>query len=106
DVQSGAGSHVGECAVSVVAIKAQRRAPLFVAGPIHTVDEKNVLPAIAIVVEKGAAGAKGFRQELPTKGAAVVLELNACLGGHIGQPESGRSARSSNRGQGPQQRRL
>ena len=47
------------------------------AGPVNTVDEQNVLPAVAIIVEKSAPGAQSFGQELSAEGAAVVLKLNA-----------------------------
>ena len=80
DVESGARGHVGERAVAVVVIKAQRGAALFVAGPVRAVDQQNVLPAVAIVVQKGAAGAESFRQKFSAEGSAVVLELNSRAG--------------------------
>ena len=46
-------------------------------GPIAAIDQKNVLPAIAIVIEKGATSAEGFGQKLATIGAAVVTEVDA-----------------------------
>ncbi len=49
-------------------------------GQSTAVDQQNVLPAVAIVVEKGAAGAESFRQELAAERAAVVLKLDSGLG--------------------------
>ena len=62
DIQPGMRSYISESAVAVVAIEPQRGAPLLVAGPIHAIDQQNVLPAVAVVIEKGAAGAQSFRQ--------------------------------------------
>ena len=74
---------------------------LLVAGPIGAVDQQNVLPAVAIIVEKGAAGAESLRQKLAAESSAVVLELNSGGAGHIGETKSGR-ARWLLRGQGVQ----
>ena len=82
-------SDVGESSVAIVAIEPQRGAPLLVAGPIHSVDQKNVLPAVAVVVEEGASGAQRFGQKLSSKGAAVVLELNAGTGGYVDKSKAG-----------------
>jgi hypothetical protein len=62
-----------------------------VAGPIHSVDQKNVLPAVAVVVKEGAAGTESFRKKFPTEGSAVVLELNAGRGCDIDESKSWRS---------------
>ena len=92
-VQPDAGSDVGKCTVPVVAVEPQRGAPLLVAGPIHPIDQKDVLPAVAVIVEKGAAGTQCLRKELAAKCAAVVLELNAGTGSYINKAEAGRSRR-------------
>ena len=47
-IQSGTGCDVSERSVSVVVVEAQRGAALLVAGPVHTIDQQNVLPAVAI----------------------------------------------------------
>ena len=75
-IKSGAGGNIGEAAVSVVVIKPERRATLLVAGPIHSVDQKNVLPAIAVIVEKSTTGTQSLGQKLSSKRPAVVLKLN------------------------------
>ncbi len=59
-----------------------------VAGPVHAVDQQDVLPAVAIVIEEGAAGAQRFRQELAAEGAAVVMEVEAGGLGDIGETET------------------
>ena len=50
-----------------------------VSGPVGAVDQQNVLPAVAIVVKKGAAGAQRLGQEFSAEGSAVVLEVDAGL---------------------------
>src|SRR5580700_9265843 len=52
NVQSSMGGNVGKAAISVVVVKPQRGAVLLVAGPIHPIDQKKVLPPVAVVVEK------------------------------------------------------
>ena len=67
----------------VVAVKAKSGAAFFVSGPVGSVDQQNVLPAVAIVVKEGAAGAERLRQELATERSAVVLKVEAGGFGHI-----------------------
>ena len=55
------------------------------AGPIHGVDQQNVLPAVIVVVEEAGPAAHGFRQILFSEGAGVVLEVDAGLGGNVGE---------------------
>ena len=68
---------VGESSVAIVAIEPQCVCLPLVAGPIHAVDQQNVLPAVVVVVEESAAGAECFRKKLAAVSAAVVLKLNA-----------------------------
>src|SRR5208283_4129074 len=89
NVESGAGSNVGEGSVSVVVIQPQRGVPLLVAGPIHSVDEENVLPAVAVVIEEGTAGTHGFGKKFSSKGAAVMLELEAGARGYVHEAKAG-----------------
>jgi hypothetical protein len=104
NIQAGVRGDVGEGAISVVAIETQRGVQLLVAGPIHSIDQKNILPAVAVVVEKGAARTHSFGQKLPTEGAAVVLELNAGAGGYIHKSETGCRRWPASRFQSLQQR--
>ena len=59
-------------------------------GPVHAVHQQNVQPAVAIVIEEGAARAHGFGKILRAERAAVVAEVDAGGGGDIGQTEAGR----------------
>ena len=43
-------------------------------GPVHAVDEQDVLPAVVVVVEERAAGAERLGQQLAAVGAVVVTE--------------------------------
>ena len=56
-------------------------------GPVGTVDEEDILPAVGVVVEEGAAGAESLGQKFPTECAAIVAETQAGGGGDIGQAE-------------------
>ena len=58
------------------------------ARPVHAVHEQNVLPAIGVVIEKGATRAHGFRQHLAAKGAAIVMKPDAGARGRIGKTKS------------------
>ena len=53
------------------------RALPLVAGPIHPVDEQDVLPAVGVVIEKCATGAESLGKQLAAVGAAVVLEMDS-----------------------------
>ena len=97
-IEAGAARDIGERAVAVVAVQAERRAPARVARPIHAVDEQDVRPAVGVVVDEGAAGPERFGQQLAAIGAAVVLELKAGRRGDIGQPEGERRRRAAGRG--------
>ena len=82
-IESGASSDVGEGAVAVVAIKPRRGAALLVAGPIHPVNQKNVLPAVAVVVEESTTRTQSLGQELSAEGSTVVLELDSGTRGYV-----------------------
>ncbi len=79
DIEPRARSHIGEGAIAVVVIEPKSGALFLVARPVGAVDQQNVLPAVAIVVEESAAGPESFGQELAAEGSAVVLELDSRL---------------------------
>src|SRR5580658_9467136 len=54
-IQASLVGYVGKRAIAIVAIEAERRRLPFMAGPVRAVNQENILPAIAVVVEKGAA---------------------------------------------------
>src|SRR5712664_2293505 len=83
DIQARASRYIRKRAVAIVPVKPERGAPAFVSGPVRSVDEKNVLPAIAIVIEKCATGTQRLGEERAAVNAIVVPELNACCGGHV-----------------------
>ena len=85
DAETGLLGHVGEGAVFVVVIERGKRFALFVVGPVHRVDEQDVLPAVVVVVDEGAARADGFREILLAEGAAVMFEADASFGGNVGE---------------------
>jgi len=87
-IKSAPASYVREGAVTVVVEQAHGAANALVAWPIGSVYQQDVLPAVIVVVKEGAPGAHGFRKILATKGAAVVMELNARGGRDICEVES------------------
>src|ERR1051326_3808007 len=101
-IESSVRRDVGEGAVPVVVVEAKRGAILFVAGPVGAVDQQDVLPTIAIVIQKCAARPKGLRQVLAAEGAAVVLKLNSSGAGYVGETETGGSRGSCLRSEGMQ----
>src|SRR6185369_5709723 len=76
DIEAGAASDVREGSVAVVVVEAQRAAATFVAGPVHSVHQQNVLPAVVIVIEKGAPGAQRLGQIFFAERAAVVPKVD------------------------------
>ena len=91
DIETRVRRDIRERTIAVVMVKAQRGAIFFVARPVGTVNEQNILPAVAVVVQKSAAGAERLRQEFSAEGPTVVLELNSGLAGHIREPKTRRS---------------
>ena len=83
DIQARAFCHIGKRAVTIVPVKPESGTQAFVSGPVRSVDEKNVLPAIAVVIEECTARTQRFGQELAAVTATVVPELNAGRGGHV-----------------------
>src|SRR5438128_11200740 len=71
NVEARTARHVGERAVAVVTVEPKRRALAFarterserMARPIHAVDEKDVLPAVVVVIETRAARAQRLREQ-------------------------------------------
>src|SRR5215831_1761939 len=45
-IESGAPRDVRKCAVAIVAIEAESRPLALMTGPVHSIDQKNVLPSI------------------------------------------------------------
>src|SRR6266446_3803237 len=91
DVEAGAAGHVGECAIAIVAVEPKSGALTLVAGPVRAVDQKNVLPAVTVVVEERAAGAQGLWEQLAAISTAVVMKLDSRCIGNVDQAESKRS---------------
>ena len=65
--------------------------------PVHAVNQQDVLPAIAVIVQEGATGAQSFGQQFASIGAAVVKKPDSRLIGDIDQAK--RKARRRLQGQ-------
>ena len=85
DVEAGLTRYVGKSSVVVVVVERGVGLARAVAGPVHGIDEENVLPAVVVVVDEADAAAHGFRQIFLAEGAAVVLEMNSGLRGDVGE---------------------
>src|SRR5258708_6881024 len=79
DVESCSVRHISERAVVIVVIKLGRRMLQNMAGPVHAVRQKNVRPAVVVIVNKGHARSHGFRQEFLPESTVVVNESNPGL---------------------------
>ena len=85
-------SHIRKSAVAIVTVELESRTLTRVPGPIGTVHQQNVLPAIVVVIEKRATGAKRFRKQLAPVRSIVMLEIYSGGTGHVGEMEAeGRS---------------
>jgi hypothetical protein len=81
--EAGLPRHIGKGSVSIVVIERGEGFARLVPRPVHGIDQQNVLPAVVVVIEKAHAATHGFRKILFSESAAVVFEMNACLGGHV-----------------------
>src|SRR5271170_628609 len=63
------------------------------ARPIHSVDQQNVLPAVAVVIEESATRSERLRQQLSAIRATVVLKLNSRRSSYIRETKAGIAAR-------------
>src|SRR5579863_1052577 len=76
-IETGLVGYVRKSTVAVVVVEPERGCLALVVWPVHAVNKENVLPAVAIVVEEGAARTERFGKKLASVCAAVVLKLNA-----------------------------
>ena len=92
DCQAGTFGDVAESSVAIVAIQFQGAALALVTRPVHSIDQQNVQPTVAVVIQKGAAGTHGLGQILGAKSAAIVVEVDARGCGDVGErkAQSGR----------------
>ncbi len=60
----------------IVVIELGRGVLLNVAGPVHAIHEKNIRPAVVVIVDEGHTRPHGFRQEFLPEGGIVVHEMD------------------------------
>ena len=93
-----------EMAVPVIMIKGEVRG--FTAGPdlwpIHAIEEENVGPSVAVVVDEGTSPALDLRHIHLAPGAVIVTPIDPCLGSDV--DETGRFLRSGRGGVGIERR--
>ena len=77
DRQASFRRHVGESSVVIVVVERRMRRVIAMLGPIGAVHEKNVLPAVVVVIEKRNAGTHRLRQKFLSVSAVVVREMNS-----------------------------
>src|SRR5450755_3652198 len=90
DRKSRLFGYIRESSILIVVIERRIRFPGVMSGPVPGVDQQDVLPPVIVIVEKAGATAHGFRQVLFSKRAIIVLEVNAGLGGDIGELDRSR----------------
>src|SRR5882762_9928103 len=78
-IEVGFVGYVSECSIVIVVIKLRSGVLLLMTRPVHPIDQKNVGPAIAVVVDESDTRAERFRQEFLSERAIVVGEANAGL---------------------------
>jgi len=71
----------------VVVVVERGDGPPAARSEVLAVDQQNVRPAVAIVVEKGAARTQRFGQVLSPRAAGVVDEVDAGLSGDVGEDD-------------------
>src|SRR3989442_3642092 len=87
-IKTGSTGYIGESSIAIVAIKLERAALALVAGPIRSVDEKNVLPSVGVVIQKCTAWTECFRKKLSAISAAVVAGLKSRPTSYLDQHKS------------------
>src|SRR2546422_10473509 len=83
DIEPCPVGDVRKSIVPVVAIKPHCCPPAMVARPVHSVYQQDVQPTVVVKIEESATWTECFRQVFLAELAAVVLEGNACLAGHV-----------------------
>src|SRR5882762_8073606 len=78
-IEAGFVGYVSECSIVIVVIKLGSGVLLLMTRPVHPIDQKNVGPAIVIVIDESDARAERFRQEFLSERAIVVSKANAGL---------------------------
>src|SRR5205823_9319060 len=76
-------SDIGEGAVVIVVIKLWRSVFLRMTRPVHSIHQKNIRPAVVVVVDEGDAGTHGLRQKLFSESSIVVNEMNSRFCGYV-----------------------
>ena len=87
DIETSAAGHVRESAVAIIAVEFQRASFSFMRRPIGAADKKNILPPVAVVVEKSATRAESLRKEFAAISAAVMTKVDSGLRRDIRQLE-------------------
>src|ERR1700758_2229475 len=70
DIEAGLAGDIREGSVVIVVIEGGVGIAGFVAGPVHGVDEENVLPAVVVIVDEAGSAAHGFRKIFSPKSSA------------------------------------
>src|SRR5260370_1487130 len=83
--ESGFTSYVCKRPIVIVVIELQRAFSASVAGPVLTIHEKDVRPAVVVVINEGTTWAHSFRHIFFTEGPAVVDEMNSGLSSDVAE---------------------
>src|SRR5262245_5107248 len=83
--------HIRKCSIVIIAIELWRSCETGMSGPVLTVDDQNVLPAVVVVVNQSAPGPHGLGKIFFSECAVVVDETDARLRGDVAELDLGRS---------------
>src|SRR5581483_2424174 len=90
DIQARAVCYICERPVPIVTIEMHGCALPLVAGPIHSVNQQNVQPAIGVIIEESASRTECFGKILAPESAAVVRKAKTGGFCHIREAKRGR----------------
>ena len=105
NVETRRARDVAKRSIAVVAIEAERGALACMARPVHAVHKKNVLPAVAVVIQKRTTGAERLGQIGAAECAAVVAEAHARCRSYVDKVKTGRPGLIEERVQRQRRRR-
>ena len=85
DGKARTASHVRKRPILIVVIESRVGFASLMFGPIHRIDEQDVLPAVVVVVQKTNATSHRLWEILSPERATVMFEVHPRLGRHIGE---------------------
>src|SRR4029078_8122858 len=89
EIETSLAGDISEGSIAIVVIEAQGAAGALVLGPVHSVDQQNVLPTIGVVIEKGTTGTQRLGKRLSAESSTVVVEFKPRLFSDVYEAKAG-----------------